>query len=127
MFFSDYPRGLRNCFFGLWLFAVSDAFAITAALPVSFVFTRLRRPIALLGFPPRPLPSRLPAAATTGHFSAAITGGKTAAVLRTFVASCERVKIDPWAWFRDVLARIASHPVNQLDDLLPHRWAPVNQ
>ena len=54
-------------------------------------------------------------------------GGKTAAVLRTFVASCERVKIDPWAWFRDVLARIASHPVNQLDDLLPHRWAPVNK
>jgi len=47
----------------------------------------------------------------------------TAAVLRTFVASCERVKLDPWIWFRDVLARIASHPVNKLDDLLPHRWA----
>jgi hypothetical protein len=44
-------------------------------------------------------------------------------VLRTFVASCERVKIDPWAWYRDVLSRIATHPVNQLDDLLPHRWA----
>jgi len=50
-------------------------------------------------------------------------GGKTAAVLRTFVASCERVKIDPCVWFRDVLARIASHPVNQLDQLLPHNWA----
>jgi transposase len=54
-------------------------------------------------------------------------GGKTAAVLRTFVASCERLKIDPCAWFRDVLARIASHPVNQLDELLPHRWAIANQ
>ena len=54
-------------------------------------------------------------------------GGKTLAVLRTFVASCERVKIDPWAWFRDVLARIASHPVNQLDELLPHRWAPADK
>jgi transposase len=53
-------------------------------------------------------------------------GGKTAAVLRTFVASCERVKIDPWAWFCDVLSRIASHPINQLDDLLPHRWAPAS-
>jgi len=54
-------------------------------------------------------------------------GGKTAAVLRTFVASCERVKIDPCAWFRDVLARIPSHPVNQLDQLLPHNWAVDNQ
>ena len=53
-------------------------------------------------------------------------GGKTAAVLRTFVACCERVKIDPWKWFCDVLARIPSYPVNQLDDLLPHRWAPAN-
>ncbi len=50
-------------------------------------------------------------------------GGKTAAVLRTFVTSCERVKIDPCAWFRDVLARIASYPVNHLDRLLPHNWA----
>lgn len=50
-------------------------------------------------------------------------GGKTAAVLRTFVATCERVKIDPLAWFSDVLARIASFPVNQLDQLLPHNWA----
>jgi transposase len=54
-------------------------------------------------------------------------GGKTAAVLRTFVASCERAKVDPWTWFRDVLARIASHPVNKLDELLPHRWALANR
>ena len=54
-------------------------------------------------------------------------GGKTAAVLRTFVASCERAKIDPWAWFCDVLSRIASHPVNQLDELLPHRWGVANR
>jgi transposase len=54
-------------------------------------------------------------------------GGKTAAVLRTFVASCERVKIDPCAWFRDVLARIATYPVNQLDQLLPHNWVAANQ
>jgi transposase len=54
-------------------------------------------------------------------------GGKTAAVLRTFIASCERVKIDPLAWFSDVLTRIASFPVNQLDRLLPHNWAAAAQ
>ena len=36
-------------------------------------------------------------------------GGKTAAVLRSFISSCELVKIDPFAWFRDVLGRIAAH------------------
>jgi len=30
-------------------------------------------------------------------------GGQTAAVLRRFVTSCELVKIDPFAWFRDVI------------------------
>ena len=50
-------------------------------------------------------------------------GGRTAAVLRSFVASCEIVKIDPFVWFHDVLSRIAAHPITQLDELLPHRWA----
>jgi transposase len=50
-------------------------------------------------------------------------GGHTMAVLRSFVASCERVKIDPFEWFRDVLSRIATRSIQQLDELLPHAWA----
>jgi transposase len=50
-------------------------------------------------------------------------GGRTMAVLRSFVASCELVNIDPFAWFRDVLSRIATHSIQKLDELLPHRWA----
>jgi len=52
-------------------------------------------------------------------------GGKTAAVLRSFITSCELVKIDPFVWFRDVLSRIPDHLVNKLDNLLPHNWAPA--
>jgi transposase len=52
-------------------------------------------------------------------------GGKTAAVLRSFVTSCELTKIDPFVWFRDVLSRIAEHPVKSLEELLPHRWVPA--
>ena len=48
--------------------------------------------------------------------------GRTAAVLRSFVTSCELIKTDPFAWFRGVLGRIADHPVTKLDELLPNRW-----
>jgi len=49
-------------------------------------------------------------------------GGKTMAVLRSFVASCELANVDPFAWFQDVLTRIGECSIQQLDDLLPHRW-----
>jgi transposase len=50
-------------------------------------------------------------------------GGKTMAILRSFVSSCELNKIDPFAWFHDVLARIPAHSIQKLDQLLPHNWA----
>jgi transposase len=52
-------------------------------------------------------------------------GGRTAAVLRSFIASCKRSGVEPFAWFRNVLSRIASHPITQLTELLPHNWKPV--
>ena len=51
-------------------------------------------------------------------------GGNTAAVLMSFIASCKRSRVEPFAWFRDVLSRIATHPVNGLAELLPHNWKP---
>jgi transposase len=52
-------------------------------------------------------------------------GGKTAAVLRSFIASCKRNRIDPFAWFLDVLARIPMHSIHCLSELLPHNWKPL--
>jgi hypothetical protein len=54
------------------------------------------------------------------------SGGGTAAVLRSFVTTCELTKIDPFVWFRDVLSRIADHPMNRLDDLrlIAGHWHP---
>jgi transposase len=50
-------------------------------------------------------------------------GGNTAAVLRSFLASCHRVDVDSFAWLKDVLSRIAAHPITRIAELLPHNWA----
>jgi transposase len=52
-------------------------------------------------------------------------GGNTAAVLRSFAATCQRVGVDPFSWFNDVLSRIMTHPINRIAELLPHKWAPA--
>ena len=49
-------------------------------------------------------------------------GGRTAAVLRSFIASCKRCGVEPFAWFRDVLSRIPGHSITRLSELLPHNW-----
>jgi transposase len=52
-------------------------------------------------------------------------GGKTAAVLLSFIAMCKRNAVEPFAWFRDVLSRIATHPIHRIEELLPHNWRPL--
>ena len=32
--------------------------------------------------------------------------------------------VDPQAWLGDVLGRIADHPAQRIDDLLPWNWRP---
>ena len=49
-------------------------------------------------------------------------GGRTAAILMSFIATCKRNGVEPFAWFRDVLSRIATHPINRIEELLPHNW-----
>jgi hypothetical protein len=50
-------------------------------------------------------------------------GGRTMAILRSFVGSCQLVQVDPFLWFQDVLLRVGAHSIQRLDELLPHRWA----
>lgn len=52
-------------------------------------------------------------------------GGRTAAVLMSFIATCRRNEVEPFAWFNDVLSRIAAHPANRIAELLPHNWKPL--
>ena len=49
-------------------------------------------------------------------------GGRTAATLYSFVASCKRLGGDPFAYLKDVLERLPPHPIDRLAELLPDAW-----
>jgi transposase len=49
-------------------------------------------------------------------------GGATAAILFSLISTCQRHRVDPLAYLRDVLTRIAAHPMSRLPDFLPDRW-----
>jgi transposase len=49
-------------------------------------------------------------------------GGERAAVMYSLIVSAKMNDLDPQAWLADVLARIAEHPVQRLDELLPWNW-----
>lgn len=55
-------------------------------------------------------------------FCGSDTGGHTAAVLFSLIATCQRHRVEPFAYFRDVLTRIAATPVSQLEQFLPKHW-----
>jgi transposase len=49
-------------------------------------------------------------------------GGRRAAILYSIVATCKEHGIDPWAYLRDVLERIPTHPDRRRAELLPRNW-----
>jgi transposase len=48
-------------------------------------------------------------------------GGRTAATLLSLVQSCKNLGNEPFAYLRDVLERVSTHPASRVDDLLPDR------
>jgi transposase len=55
-------------------------------------------------------------------FAGSDRGGERAAVMLTLIHTAKLNDVDPQAWLADVLARIAEHPVQRLDELLPWNW-----
>ena len=55
-------------------------------------------------------------------FCGSDSGGHRAAVMFSLIETCKLSDVDPKAWLADVLARIADHPVQQIDALLPWNW-----
>jgi len=59
-------------------------------------------------------------------FAGSEAGAWRAAIIYSLVASCKLNEIDPFRYFRDVLARVSTHPANKIDELLPSEWKKLN-
>ena len=57
-------------------------------------------------------------------FAGSDAGGRRAAIMYTLIESCKLNNIDPEAWLAYVIAHIADHPINRIDELLPWNWRP---
>ena len=58
-------------------------------------------------------------------FAGSDEGGRRAAVMYTLIETARLNDVDPEAWLVDVIGRIADHPINRIDQLLPWNWSPV--
>jgi transposase len=56
-------------------------------------------------------------------FAGSEGGGKAMAIAYTLIETAKLNGVDPQAWLTDVLARIADHKINKIDQLLPWAWA----
>ena len=55
-------------------------------------------------------------------FAGSLRAGKRAAAVMSLVHSARINGHDPYAYLKDILERLPTHPASRIDDLLPHRW-----
>jgi hypothetical protein len=60
-------------------------------------------------------------------FAGSERGGHTAATLYSLIASAKHNRLDPFAYLRDLLTRIPTHPHRQIDQLFPDRWNSLSE
>jgi transposase len=57
-------------------------------------------------------------------FAGSDAGGERAAILYSLIGSAKLNGLDPESYLRDVLRRIADHPIRRIEELLPWNFAP---
>ncbi len=58
-------------------------------------------------------------------FAGSDAGGERAAAMYSLIGSATLNGLDPEAYLRKVLTRIAEHPINRIDELLPWNLDPA--
>ena len=59
-------------------------------------------------------------------FAGSLRAGQRAAAVMSLIQSAKLNGHDPYAYLKDVLARLPTQKNSQIDELLPHRWQPTN-
>jgi hypothetical protein len=55
-------------------------------------------------------------------FAGSDAGAERAAIIYSLIASCKLYEIDPFAYLRDVLDCISTHPASRIAELIPSGW-----
>ena len=58
-------------------------------------------------------------------FAGSLRAGQRAAAVMSLIQSAKLNGHDPYAYLKDVLARLPTHKHSQIEELLPHRWQPT--
>lgn len=58
-------------------------------------------------------------------FAGSQRAGRRAAAAMSLIQSAKMNGHDPYAYLKDVLTRLPTHPNNRIEALLPHNWAPL--
>lgn len=60
-------------------------------------------------------------------FAGSLRAGQRAAAIMSLIGSATMNNLDPYAYLRDVLERLPTHPASRIAELLPQHWHPANQ
>lgn len=55
-------------------------------------------------------------------FAGSHQAARRSGMLYSLLGTCKMHEINPYVWLKEVLARIATYPINKIQDLLPHHW-----
>jgi hypothetical protein len=58
-------------------------------------------------------------------FAGSLRAGQRAAAVISLIQSAKLNGHDPYAYLKDVLARLPTQKNNKIEELLPHRWQPL--
>lgn len=55
-------------------------------------------------------------------FAGSHDAARRSGMLYSLLGTCKMHGVEPYAWLKDILLRIADHPINRIHELLPHRY-----
>jgi transposase len=59
-------------------------------------------------------------------FAGSDQGARRAATIYSLIGACKLCRIDPFAYLRDVIHRVSTHPNSRINELTPPNWKPTH-